>query len=465
MAKSTITRRTVLRGMLGGTAVSIGLPPLEAMLNANGTAYAQGAPLPRRLGIFFFGNGIKRDRWNPVDTGPGWTPSVELAPLMPVKDYVSIISGMAIKTGPSQGHHLGATGILSGAPLVSQPPNGAPFRSTFAQKSFDQVAADSIGLTTKLRSIEVGISQRVNGNEGTTLKYLSHRGPDLPNPQEYDPGVVFDRLFGQGFTPPNSMPVTDVTRALRKSVLDAVSADLRDLRTIVGASDKKRLDQHAENIQSIEKRLSMTAPVPVACKLLTRPMALPATSGKEPLDERTQVMSDLIALAFACDLTRVFSMLYSGPTAGTVFWQVGVTAGNHPLTHDEPAPQPNVHACVVFTMQCLARLISALKNTPEGAGNVLDNSVILATSDVSDGQAHSVTDYPLVIAGKGGGFLRYPGVHYKSTTAENTSQAVLTVLRAAGVTEDPMKAPAGTPIARFGAGPGLATTGCAGIEA
>jgi hypothetical protein len=354
---------------------------------------------------------------------------------------------------------------LSGAPLVSQPPNGAPFRSTFAQKSFDQVAADSIGLTTKLKSLEVGISQRVNGNEGTTLKYLSHRGPDLPNPPEYDAGIVFDRLFGQGFTPPNSMPVTDATRALRKSVLDAVSADLRDLRAIVGASDKMRLDQHAENIQSIEKRLSMTTPPPVACKLPTRPMALPATNGKEPLEERTQAMSDLIALAFACDLTRVFSMMYSGPTAGTVFWQVGVSAANHPLTHDEPMPQPQVHSCVVFTMQCLARLITTLKNTPEGAGNVLDNSVIFASSDVSDGQAHSVTDYPIVVAGKGGGFLKYPGVHYKSATAENTSTAVLTALRAAGVTEDPMTAPAGTPIAKFGGGPGLATTGCAGIEA
>jgi hypothetical protein len=465
MARSAITRRTVLRGMLGGAVVSIGLPTLEAMLNANGTAYAQGAPLPRRLGIFFFGNGIKVDRWTPVDTGPTWTPSVELAPLMAVKDYVSIISGMAIKTGPSQGHHLGAAGILSGAPLVSQPANGAPFRSTFAQKSFDQVAGDSIGLTTKIKTLEVGISQRVNGNEGTTLKYLSHRGPDLPNPPEYDPRLVFDRLFGQGFTPPNGMPVTDVTRALRKSVLDAVSTDVRDLRGIVGAADKRRLDQHLENIQSIEKRLSIDTPVPVACKLPTRPMAFPATGSKEPLEERTQAMSDLIALAFACDLTRVFSMMYSGPTAGTVFWEVNVTAGNHPLTHDEPAPQPGVHSCVVFTMQCLARLITTLKNTPEGAGNVLDNSVILATSDVSDGQAHSVTNYPLVVAGKGGGFLKYPGVHYKSTTAENTSKAVLTVLRAAGVTEDPMTAPAGTPIAKFGGGPGLATTGCAGIEA
>jgi hypothetical protein len=451
--------------MLGGTAVSFGLPPLEAMFDANGTAYAQGAPLPKRLGIFFFGDGVKHDRWNPVDTGPGWTPSIELAPLMPVKDYISIITGMAIKTGPSQGHHLGATGILSGAPLVSQPPNGAPFRSTFAQASFDQIAADSIGLTTKLKSLEIGVSQRVNGNEGTSLKYLSHRGPDLYNPPEYDPGTVFDRLFGMGFTPPNGTPVTDVTRALRKSVLDAVNADLRDLRAICSASDKKRLDQHVENIQSIEKRLSMDAPVPVACKIPTRPMALPVTNGKEPLEERTKVMSDLVALAFACDLTRVFSMMYSGPTAGTVFWEVGATAGNHGLTHDEPAPQPIVHACVVFTMQCFADLVTALKNTPEGAGNVLDNSVILASSDVSDGQAHSVTDYPLVVAGKGGGFLKYPGVHYKSATAENASTAVLSALRAAGVTDDPMTSPAGTPISKFGGGAGLATTSCAGIEA
>src|SRR5260221_2306206 len=204
-----LSRRTALRGLLAGTAVSVGLPPLEAMFNANGTAYAAGGALPKRLGIFFWGNGVKLDRWNPMATGPDWMPNVENAPLMPVKDYVSVISGMSVKTGSEQGHHAGAVGILSGYPMVKQPANGAPFRSTFSSASIDVVAANSIGKDSAFQHLPVGISTRVNGNEGTTLKYLSHNGPDNPNPPDYDPGKVFTRIFGMGFTPPNQTPIVD----------------------------------------------------------------------------------------------------------------------------------------------------------------------------------------------------------------------------------------------------------------
>ena len=98
MRTSKISRRTVLRGTLAGTVVSLGLPPLEAMFNANGTGYAQGAASPRRLGIFFWGGGVKHDRWNPTATGAAWAPSPALVPLMPLKDYVSIVSGMTVRT-------------------------------------------------------------------------------------------------------------------------------------------------------------------------------------------------------------------------------------------------------------------------------------------------------------------------------------------------------------------------------
>src|SRR5882724_614358 len=145
MPSSKISRRTVLRGVLAGTAVSVGLPPLEAMFNGNGTAYAAGNALPKRLGVFFWGNGVKVDRWLPMGTGAVWTPNVEMAPLAAVKEYVSVVSGMQVLTGHEQGHHAGAVGILSGAPMVVQPTNGAPFRSTFSAPSIDQVAAAVIG--------------------------------------------------------------------------------------------------------------------------------------------------------------------------------------------------------------------------------------------------------------------------------------------------------------------------------
>jgi len=453
MSTLKINRRTLLRGTLAGTVVSLGLPPLEAMFNANGTAYAQGAALPRRLGVFHWGGGVKHDRWNPTTTGPAYALSPELAPLQPVKEYISVVSGMSVKTGSLQGHHSGAVGILSGCPMVTQPANGAPFRSTFSAPSIDQVAAAVIGKTSKFKSLEIGISKRINGGEGTTLQYLSHNGPDNPNPSEFDPIKVYDRIFGAGFTPPGG--TVDATLALRKSVLDGVLADMNRLRAQLGAADRTRLDQHTQNIRSIESRLvGGMGTTPAACKLPTKPTAIASPNNKEALEELTKVMSDLIAMAFACDQTRVFSMNYSGPTNGTLFWQVNATSGHHALTHDEPGDQPLVHACTIFTMQCFSGLLQALKNIPEGAGNVLDNTVILASSDVSDGKLHSLTDYPIVVAGRGGGFLKNPGVHYRSTTKENSTTVLLSVLRAAGMQ-----------LTEFGAGGGLVTTSCTAIEA
>jgi Protein of unknown function (DUF1552) len=463
MSKSRISRRTVLRGALGGAGVALALPPLEAMFNGNGTAYADGAAIPTRLGIFFWGNGVKPDRWVPTTTGSAWTPSLSLAPLATagVQDYVNVVSGTVITSGDERGHHSGTVGILSGAPLVSQPANGAPYRSTFSQPSIDQVAANIIGKTTKFKSLEVGISTRVNGNEGTTLHYLSHSGPDSPNPPEYDPSKLFDRLFGAGFTPPGATgtPVVDATLGFRKSILDAVLQDLKKVRARSGATDQVRLDMHADGVREIENRLAMSsapaASMSASCKLPTKPMSFADQNGKEQLAEKTKAMSDLLAIALACNQTRVFSMMFSGSTASTVFWEVNLTEGHHQLTHDEAGTQPLVQASTVFTMQMFASLLVSLKSVPEGAGNVLDNCAILATSDTSDGRFHDVRDYPILVAGKAGGYFRYPGIHYRSPSgSESTSNVLLSLLRSVG-----------TGLTQAGGGPGLSTTTCGAIEA
>ena len=459
MAGLKINRRTVLRDALGGVAIGVGLPPLEAMFNSNGTAYAQGSAIPKRLGIFFWGDGVKPLQWVPANVGANWTPSDELAPLKAagVQDYVNVVSGMEMKM-PGRGHHAGSTGILSGAPMVIQPATTGPYRSTFSQASIDQVAADAIGTTTRFRSLEIGISPSVNGVEGTTLKYLSHNGPDNPNPAEYDVAKVFDRIFGMGFSAPSASatPVIDAALAYRKSVLDVVLGDLNRLRAQVGTADKMRVDQHLDNIRTIENRLAMPAGVAVGASCIppARPSTVVDSGSHELIAERMKAMSDLLAVVLACDQTRVFSIQFSGSTARTVFWQVNMTEGHHQMTHDEPGLQPLVHASTIFTMQNFATLLQSLKAVPEGAGNLLDNCAILASTDTSDGRAHSLTDYPILIAGKGGGFLKYPGIHYRSMTSENTSMALLTVLRAAG-----------TNLSTVGGGLGLSTVSCTPIEA
>jgi hypothetical protein len=449
---------------VGGAAVGIGLPPLEAFFNANGTAYAQGTPIPKRLGIFFWGNGVKLDRWNPATTGSTYTLSPALEPLLALKDYVSIASGLDIKTGNERGHHAGTVGILSGAPMISQPHPNSPYMSTFSAPSIDQVAAAKIGMTTKFKSLEVGVSKRVVGGEGTTLHYLSHNGPDATNPPEYDPAKVFARIFGADFVAPAPgaapMPVVDVSKVLRKSVLDAVLADVTGLKLKVGTADKARLDQHMENIRGIENRIGTGTTTPGAvtqamCGKPPAPMTITDTSGKEMIDERTKVMSDLVAMALACDQTRVFSMMFTGSVGGTVFWQIaGIAGGHHDLTHNEAGDQPLVHQSTIFTMKQLATLLTSIKNIKEGAGNMLDNSVVLASSDTADGKAHSITDYPIVVAGRGGGALKYPGVHYRSPSRENTSLVLMSILRAVGL-----------PLTEFGVGGGKVTTGLSAIDA
>jgi hypothetical protein len=459
MPRLKLDRRTVLKGTAAGIAVGFGLPPLEAMFNSNGDALAQGQPIPVRMGIFFWGNGVKPDRWVPELTGASWAPSPALLPLMTagVKEYVNVVTGMVEKASTERGHHSGTVGILSGGPLISQAANGAPFRSTFSLPSIDQVAADIIGTTSRFKSLEVGISTRVNSVEGTTLQYLSHSGPDSPNPPEYDPAALYNRVFGMGFTPPGEAPaVADATLGYRKSVLDSVLADLTSLRERVSAADKARIDKHADNVRTMENRLIANNAVSgsAACTQPLNPGSFMDQNGNEQIAAKTAAMSDLIAMALACDQTRVFSMMFTGSVAGTIFSEVNVNGGHHQLTHDEPGDQPMVQATTVYTIEMFAVLLNALKNVPEGAGNLLDNSVILGTTDTSDGRFHNLLDYPILIAGAAGGFLKYPGIHYRSPSGdENTSNALLTVLRAAGTNLDTV-----------GAQDGLSTTSCSAIE-
>jgi hypothetical protein len=454
---SKLPRRALLRGLLGGSAVSLALPTLDAMLNGNGTAFAQGgSPLPRRLGIFFWGNGVRLKFWTPA-TSPTWEPTPSLMPLLPVKDYVSVVSGLDIKIPRARVHHTGTIGILSGAPVVVQPRGTATYRSTFSKPSLDQVAAAELGKTTRFKSLELGVSRRVRKDEGITPQVLSHNGTNSGNPPIFEPRDVFTRLFG-GDAPPAMGAVggpsaLQKATAMRKSVLDVVVKDIERLKLTVGATDKRRLDQHFGNLRAIEKRLQMPEAAAGGCAPGTAPALFPPTPQGEQLQPITVAMSELLALALACDQTRVFSLLFTGTIGGTVFWPAGVKRGHHQLTHDEPGDQPQIQATTVFTMQMLSTLLQKLKETPEGAGNLLDSCAILATTDTAEGKAHSIKDYPILVAGRAGGFLKHPGIHHREVGG-NTSTVLMTMLRAVGSTAT-----------EVGAGTGRATTGVSAIEA
>jgi hypothetical protein len=443
-----LPRRSFLRGAFGAATVSLGLPLLEAMLDGNGTALASGAPLPRRLGVFFWGNGIRHKFWIPAERGPRWQLSEELAPLAKVKPYLNVVTGFNVKTGNEQGHHAGTVGILSGRPMVSQPHPSSAYASTFGGPSIDQVAAAVLGRHTPFRSLELGVSRQLTENEGTTLMYLSHRGPDAPNPPEYDPERLFDRLFGAG---PLATSALRQGRTLGKSVLDVVAEDARALGSALSVQDRRRMEQHLGDVRDLERRMGHRGG---RCEPPPRPGTAPSEAGREPHEARCEQMSRLAALALSCDLTRVFSFMFSGSVGETSYWEVGEDKSHHQLTHDEEGDQPVVHAATTFVMRQLATLLETFAATPDGAGNLLDSAVILASSDTADGKEHTLEDYPIVVAGRGGGALRYPGVHHRSDKGENTSKVLLSLLRAAGL-----------PLRRFGEKGGAVADGVREIEA
>jgi hypothetical protein len=444
-----LARRTVLRGAFGGVAVALGLPLFETMLNGSGTALASGAPLPRRFGVFFWGNGVRHKFWVPAARGARWELSEELAPLAKVKPYINVVTGFDVKTGNEQGHHAGTVGILSGRPMVSQPHPSSAYASTFGGPSIDQIVAATVGRRTAFRSLELGVSRQLTENEGTTLQYLSHRGPDAPNPPEYDPARVYDRLLGTGELGAGALAQG---RALGKSVLDVVAEDARVLGRQLSGPDRRRMEQHLGDVREIERRLAVRGRA--ACLDGGRPVVLAEEAGREPHQARAQQMSRLVALALSCDLTRVFTFMFSGSVGETSYWEVGEEKSHHQLTHDEEGDQPLVHAATIFVMQQYASLLETLAATPDGAGNLLDNAVVLASSDTADGKEHTLEDYPIVVAGRGGGRLRYPGVHHRSDQGENTSKVLLSLLRASGL-----------PLSRFGEKGGAVSDGVREIEA
>ena len=417
-----LDRRTVLRGLLGGAGVAVALPTFEAMLNSHGTALANGEPLPTRFGVWFWGNGVKPDRWIPTTTGAGWTPSSELAPLTSLRRYVTPVTGLTITTA-SHPHHSGMAGIMTGARYHQLGTTRDTIVTTFAAPSVDQLAADHHDGATPLRSLELGIARFTGSDEGSTFQHLSHNGPNSPNPCSYSPGQVFTRLFGGS---PGG-----VQDFVRFSVLDAVLDQANALHDRLGTIDRIRLDQHLSSIRTLERRLESFG---VFCEVEgDYPDAIPDEGGVEQIERQNELMSELLALALACDLTRVFSVQYSTAGSNVVVRQVGMTDGNHYLSHVEPGEQPIIHDAVVFHISRLADTLQQLAETPEGAGNLLEHSSILCTSELTDGQDHTNDDFPIVLAGLGSGRL-VGDRHVRITTGNrNASRAVLTALHGAGI--------------------------------
>ncbi len=430
-----LSRRTMLRGMLGGSAVAIGLPVLDVMLNESGTAYADGSAFPRRYVQFFWGNGVLPWYWNPGETGTQYELSEQLAPLADVRESMAVVSGFDVKTTGRVPHNSARAGFFSCAPLRVEGE-----QETWQAPSLDQVIAQAIGGETRFRSVQTGAVS--NGGS------ISHSGPGQVLPSETSPFRFFERLFGAGFRLPGEDTEVDPTLALRRSVLDSVMGQQARLRATLGASDRRRLDQHLESVRELELRLArleLDPPDYEACALPEMPPeTYPDDSRGRPDVRRTNLaFARLHAMALACDQTRVVAHVLSPSVSDTVFAVddielSGVLRGHHDLTHNEPLDDGSgmgmmwrTNEVVKYVMGRLGDFIKELRAIPEGDGTLLDNSIVLASSDCSNPRLHLLTDYPVLLFGRGGGKIR-TGMHYRSA-GDNAARICLTVARAMGL--------------------------------
>lgn len=416
-----LDRRTVLRGMLGGVAVGLALPPLQAMFNNSGTAYALDGAFPRRFGLFFWGNGNRPERWTPAGAGVGdaWSLSESLQPLADLKHKLTVVTGTAVKLPNDSPHASGAAGLLTGAPL------GDILNDfSFTRPTIDQVIASSIGGETLYRSLETAIG---------TASGRSFNGENSRNPPDSSPLAFYDRVFGPTFREPGQTTV-DPRLGLRRSALDAVMGDVGALQGRVGAADRARLEQHLQGLRDLELRLARLEEDPPQLAACVKPAApaaeYPTVEGRMPMFEINAVMAELIAMALACDQTRVFSHWFSDPVSDVLY--PGIPAGHHDLTHNEPFEQPDVQAITVQIVQGYGDLLRALDAIPEGDGTVLDHCAVLGCSEVSLGQTHSILDMPILIGGSAAGALKTDH-HYRSLGQESVSRVALTLVQSMGI--------------------------------
>ncbi len=447
-----LPRRTLLRGMLaGGVAVAVPLPRLVGMLNGNGTAYADGTALPLRFGTWFFGNGIIPDRWVPKLAGAGaeWQLSEQLAPLLDVKPWLSVLTGFSIKMPNSAPHASMPCAALSGSQTGSHFVN---------LPTIDQLIATTIGAGTAFpNGLHVGISNRT-GASSLGLN-ISYRGPDAPNPPEYSPAALFQKLLAFSNQGGQPKPV-DPELLNRSAVLDAVAEDAKALKARLGTDDQSRLDHHLEGISQLQGQIAKQA-MPTATGPITDPdVAYPGRGDDGAISRaRGQAFADLLVFALASDITRVFSYMFTCPACHGNYADCGLD----PTTFHEDyghrlSPKgvgeatKGFNTGVKFAMSNLADLLGRMKDTPDGAGNLLDNSAVYTTSCVSESQTHGGTDYPLLVAGKAGGAIK--GDQHIRLLDENVSKVPFSLLTALGA-----------PAASFGENEGQVTSGVAELLA
>jgi hypothetical protein len=404
-----LPRRTFLRG-LGAT---LALPLLDSM--APRMSAAATAP-PVRLGYMYTPNGIigacdKSPRpfmWTPKTTGANFEFSPTMSALEPYREQLNVFSGLAQVTGRAQGDGPGDHARATATFLTGVHPRktaGADFQLGI---SADQIAAKELGKYTQLSSLELGLeAQPLAGNcdSGYTCAYMSMswRGPTSPLPAEINPRAVFERLFGDGDS-------TDARARMarlesQKSVLDYVTGSLSRLRTAVGAADKRKLEEYLEAVRDIERRIQLAEQQNATLELprIDRPSAVP-----DDYDRYTKLMIDMQVVAWQTDMTRVASLMLGRDGSNRAYREIGISDGHHSISHHQGDAEKIEKLMKIdqLHVSMFAYLLDRLRSTPDGDGTLLDHSLVLFGSSISESNIHTHDDLPIVLAGGANGRVK-----------------------------------------------------------
>ncbi|MBI3461878.1 MAG: DUF1552 domain-containing protein [Planctomycetes bacterium] len=402
-----LDRRTFLKGL--GTTMA--LPLLDAMLPS--TVFAAGTPSgrpPVRMAFVFFPNGAIMPAWKPNGVGKDFEFSETLQLLAKFRDDINVISGLAQDNGRAKGdgpgdHARSAASFLTGAHPVKT--SGADIRVGI---SADQLAAEQIGQQTRLPSLELGIEPGRNAgscDSGYSCAYsnaISWKTPSTPMAKEIHPRLVFERLFGNGDADHQA-----VRRKLyRKSILDLVADDANRLKSELGETDRRKIDEYFTGVRELELRIAKAEREAAEKK---PDFEVPHKPPRE-MQEHIRLMYDLLVLAFRSDATRIATFMVGNEGSNRPYPMVGVNAGWHELSHHQGAEEKiaKIKKIDLFHVEQFAYFLEKLKAVKEGEGTLLDNCMVLYGSGLSDGNRHDHHNLPVVLAGRAGGSI-VPGRH------------------------------------------------------
>jgi hypothetical protein len=414
----SLPRRTVLRG-LGAT---VALPLLDAMLPAFSLrGRAAGSPV-HRFQAFYVPNGMAMEYWSPKGEGSAFELSPILEPLGAFRDQMLVLSG--IKSSWNY-IHAGASGSF----LTGTPRGGRNEVEIIADVSMDQLLARQFGKETQVASLEMSMDAPNNAGACTGIlscaytHTISWRSPTQPLPMEHNPRAVFERLFGDTGT--SDRAAREARLRQHKSILDSVNEKLADLRRALGQQDQVKVEEYAESIRDVERRIEKAEQQSgVELPTLEQPQGVPPV-----FEDHLALMLDLQLLAFQSDLTRVITFMIGKEQSARPYPQIGVNEAHHPLSHHENKPELVERMSKInrYHTQLFSKYLAKLRATPDGDGTLLDHMTILYGGGISNSTRHSGDNLPLLVVGGGAGRLK-GGRHLTYTDKPSMANLLVTLM-------------------------------------